>query len=310
MSSTRAELTELPNIGSTIAKRLRDVGIHSVRDLENVGAAGAYLALCAKARRRLPVCYYLYTLEGALRSLRWTALSPDEKDRLQRQVAEQGSPQRVAKARSKRAIKTNAEWSAETRVAILQAARDGFSRSGYAGTSLEAVAEAASITKGAIYHHFPNKQRLFRAVYEEVQREMVARIEAVAQRAASPFQGISSGCAAFLEAVLERGTARIVLIDAPAVLGLSTWRAVDNELGGRSLREGVQAAMRAGQLVRTDAAALTSLLSGALNEAALVIAESKNPAHTRRVVRSALMRLLHGLRTGGPKNAGAARARS
>jgi DNA transformation protein len=78
-----SDLEGRPNLGSTIRARLRDAGIRSFADLRSLGAARAYKRLCARAGRRLPVCYYLYSLEGALRGIPWSALSPDEKARLQ-----------------------------------------------------------------------------------------------------------------------------------------------------------------------------------------------------------------------------------
>lgn len=79
-------LRDLPNIGSTLEERLHEVGIRSVSDLKKVGVAKAYAKLCQKAGKRLPVCYYLYSLEGALVSKDWRRLSKKEKNRLLDQV--------------------------------------------------------------------------------------------------------------------------------------------------------------------------------------------------------------------------------
>ena len=78
----RSDLEGRRNLGSTILARLRDAGIHSVAELRLLGAAGAYKRLCSRAGRPLPVCYYLYSLEGALRGIRWDALPAKDKSRL------------------------------------------------------------------------------------------------------------------------------------------------------------------------------------------------------------------------------------
>lgn len=70
------------NLGSTIVARLRDAGIHSFAELRTLGAAGAYNRLRSRAGRHLPVCYYLYSLEGALRGIHWDALPAKDKSSL------------------------------------------------------------------------------------------------------------------------------------------------------------------------------------------------------------------------------------
>ncbi|MCW5739838.1 MAG: TetR/AcrR family transcriptional regulator [Alphaproteobacteria bacterium] len=191
--------------------------------------------------------------------------------------------------------KTNAEWSELTQAALLGAAREMFAKYGYEQASLDTIAAAASVTKGSIYHHYGDKRGLFRAVVEDVQREIVAHVDQIAKGSPTYFEGILKGCEAFLEIVLKEGVARIVLTDAPSVLGWTVWRAIDNEIGGRSLRTGLEAAMRAGEIVRIDAGALTTFISGALNETALSIAESRNPKRTRSIAVATLRRVLENL---------------
>jgi len=192
--------------------------------------------------------------------------------------------------------RTNAEWSAETRTSLLRAARHAFETEGYEYASIDTIASAAYLTKGAVYHHYNDKRALFEAVFEMVEKELVVAIEKVAFDQASPFEGIVVGCETFLDVVLRKDIARIVLIDGPRVLGWKRWRQIDAETGGRSLRQGLEAAMKARQIVRLDTDALATLISGALNEAALICIE--NPSSPRRkAVRKSLKRLLQGLRT-------------
>jgi AcrR family transcriptional regulator len=192
---------------------------------------------------------------------------------------------------------TNDEWSARTRSAILRAARREFSVRGYERSSVDTIATAASVTKGSVYHHYRDKRALFQAVFEEVEREMVEEINRAAKSRATYVDAIHTGCEVFLETVLEKGVARIVLTDGPSVLGWTKWRAIDSKIGGHSLRRGLSAAMDSGEIVRMDVDALTTLISGALNEAALAIAEAKEPRRARRRVVAALRRLLQGLRS-------------
>lgn len=86
MTARVRSLAQLPNLGQTVAARLTDAGIRSAQQLARVGPVRAYCRLCERTGRRLPACYYLYSLEGALRGIPWTALSTEDKRRLRREV--------------------------------------------------------------------------------------------------------------------------------------------------------------------------------------------------------------------------------
>lgn len=75
-------LSGLANLGATTILRLEAIGIRDRKALVRVGPASAYKALCAEAGARLPVCYYLYALEGALRGINWRSVSSKDKARL------------------------------------------------------------------------------------------------------------------------------------------------------------------------------------------------------------------------------------
>lgn len=81
------ELSDLKNLGSTIVERLGEIGVHSEADLRRVGPAKAYLLMQARAKTRLPVCYYLYSLAGALQEKHWNDLSKEEKKALLGEIA-------------------------------------------------------------------------------------------------------------------------------------------------------------------------------------------------------------------------------
>jgi AcrR family transcriptional regulator len=58
-----------------------------------------------------------------------------------------------------------------TRRKLLEAAFAEFHRHGFQAASLDAIVERAGVTKGALYHHFPDKSALGHAVVDEVVRE-------------------------------------------------------------------------------------------------------------------------------------------
>lgn len=188
---------------------------------------------------------------------------------------------------------SNAEKHAATRAALLATARALFAAKGYAATGTEEVVAQAEVTRGALYYHFADKQALFTAVVEQVAQEVLRAIERAAAKAKSPLDALVKGTQAFMDACLEPGARQIYLIDAPSVIGWQKWREIDARHGMGSLRMGIEAALAGlprGQ--RLPAEALTYLLSGAMNEAVLWLAEAKDETAARKAADAVLKRLL------------------
>lgn len=82
----KSNLAALRNVGPTIERRLNTIGIHSREDLLRIGPAKAYLQMQAKASGALPVCFYLYSLEGALTGRHWDDLPTATKAMLLKSV--------------------------------------------------------------------------------------------------------------------------------------------------------------------------------------------------------------------------------
>lgn len=82
------DLTGLKNIGPTIAKRLNAIGVFSQADLADMTAVEAYKKICQNNMdKTIPVCYYLYSLEGALLDVHWNEVPEIIKQDLLVQVA-------------------------------------------------------------------------------------------------------------------------------------------------------------------------------------------------------------------------------
>lgn len=191
---------------------------------------------------------------------------------------------------------TRAEQRTATRRALLAEGRRRFAADGYHDVVLAEVAQAAGVTKGAAYHHFASKAGLFRAVVSEVQHELGERVADAARRYDDPWEQLRAGCRAFLAAGRDPVVRRIVLLDAPAVLGWDEWRAMDEDSSARHLAEALDVLVKAGVIADQPVEPLTRLLSGAMNEAALWLARSTTPQAPAQTER-ALDRLLNGLRS-------------
>jgi AcrR family transcriptional regulator len=105
-----------------------------------------------------------------------------------------------------------------TRQLLIDVARENFTEHGYGATSIDDIIMQAGVARGALYHHFPGKEALFRAVYEEVEGEVVARVMEAAAVQVSPWEALRSGLATFLDACLEPSFRRIVVLDSVSVL--------------------------------------------------------------------------------------------
>ena len=131
----------------------------------------------------------------------------------------------AAESRSRR---TQAERTAATRAVLIDAARKLFADKGFADVSTQAIVAAAGVTRGALYHQFDDKAALFAAVYEEVERDLVTDIarQIMDDQPTDPLEAMRLGARLFLDHCSAPDIQRIVLIDAPAVLGWDQWRAV------------------------------------------------------------------------------------
>lgn len=188
------------------------------------------------------------------------------------------------------------ERAGATRARLLVAAKELFTERGFAGVGTEEIVRAAKLTRGALYHHFADKTDLFRAVHEELERELV---ESLGKRMAGiedPWELLATGVCAFLDACTDPALMRISLLDAPAVLGWQEWREIDARYGLGLVSFGLQNAMDQGVFRRTDVRPLAHLVLGALGEAAMLIASAPDPEAARGEVEPALIALLEGLR--------------
>ncbi|MFE1361610.1 TetR/AcrR family transcriptional regulator [Streptomyces harbinensis] len=186
-----------------------------------------------------------------------------------------------------------------TRLTLVRTGRELFAGSGYAAVGLSAIVRAAGVTKGALYHHFSGKEELFRVVLEEVQQEVGARVAATAGRHPDPWDQLVAGCREFLAASTAPEIQRIMLVDGPAVLGWSEWRAMDAAASARHLRDALTTLVDAGVLPAQPVAPLVHLLSGAMNEAALWLASPAAGPGDLADTQAALDRLLLAMRDPG-----------
>lgn len=186
-----------------------------------------------------------------------------------------------------------AEMIEATRAKLIASARQAFARQGYAKTSMDDLTAEAGLTRGALYHHFGDKQGLLAAVVEQIDSEMDARLDRVSDQAGDPWEGFTRRCRAYLEMAQEPEIRRIVLQDARAVLGE---RLPDQEHCIDSLGRRLQTLAEAGIISPAPSQALARLVNGSLVDTALWIAADAAPGQRLEQALQDLELLLRGLR--------------
>ena len=181
----------------------------------------------------------------------------------------------------------------QTRRNLVDAGRILFVEKGYFNTSIGDLVSTSGVgTRGAFYHHFKDKAELFRAVFEEVERDLTLRSLASPPRGADPWQRLSVGLHGFLESALEPEVQRVMLLDGPVVLGWQTLRAIQEGNSIALINEMVREAIAEGVIDDQPVGELTHMVVAALEEGALLVAHAAHPSRARGRAAKVLDRLL------------------
>lgn len=194
--------------------------------------------------------------------------------------------------------RSNFNRSQETCSALIEAARTLFIEKGYADTGTPEVVEKAGVTRGALYHHFKDKQALFRAVAEAEASQIAKEIEANSTHAKTPFEALIQGAKAYFQAMRKPGRVRLLLLEGPAVLGPEEMRRIDLETGGQELRRGIEDALgKNAAAAEVDTCA--DLVSAMFDRAALAC-EAGAEIKTYEIAIAGLLSILVGERSQPP----------
>jgi AcrR family transcriptional regulator len=168
-----------------------------------------------------------------------------------------------------------------TRRAVLAAARAAFGTKGSAQTSIDEIAAAARVTKGAVYHHFSGKEALFQVGWAEVEADATARAAAARDPQAPPIDQLVTTVDAYLEIALDDEVRQITLIDGPVVLGLEPEGPADQVPGHVALRGFIAEAIGRSELHDLDPGVFAHLVGGLALLGGLLIARAGDPETTR-----------------------------
>lgn len=176
-----------------------------------------------------------------------------------------------------KSTKTNKSRTETTKAALKAAARALILEHGYAETGTPEIVRLAKVTRGALYHHYADKKALFEEIIDDECRAVAAQINDSSMDAETAIDALKQGSDAFISAMASHGRTKLILIEAPTVLGRDKLIEIEDRHTRQSLKIGVSEAMKAGYLVSLPLDALIEILSSVFDSAALNI-EAGMPA--------------------------------
>lgn len=185
-----------------------------------------------------------------------------------------------------------AERGRATREQLIAIATELFAEHGYEGTSIEAVLRAAQVSRGALYHHFDGKVDLFEAVFESVELDVGRRMMEAVTGIDDPVELLRAGFLHWIALAGDPVVQRIVLLDAPAVLGWQRWRELEERYALGTTKAAMHQIADAGRLPEQYADPFAHMLLASLNEIAIMISRADDPEAAMRDGRAAVDELI------------------
>ena len=113
---------------------------------------------------------------------------------------------------------------------------------------MDAIAQPARVTKGAVDHHFRDKADLFEAVFLLMEERLLAKVMAGEDGITDPWESMATGIDIYLAERGEPDFRRIALEEAPAALGWSRWKEIEERYFLGALTAVLEAMAGDGQL--------------------------------------------------------------
>jgi AcrR family transcriptional regulator len=188
------------------------------------------------------------------------------------------------------------DYTESTRQALVDSALELFTRRGYSATSLDTIVKRARVTKGALYHHFSGKQALFEAVFDTVETAAIARLADAVDGDGSAWDRAMAGIGAYVRVCLDPAYQRIVIHEAPVVMGWERWREAEEHFSYGLVRATVESLVEAGEIEPLPVEVTARILFGALSAGAETIAGSSEPKKTAAEVTRVITTVMTGMR--------------
>ncbi|MBA4350976.1 MAG: TetR family transcriptional regulator [Rhodobacter sp.] len=183
---------------------------------------------------------------------------------------------------------------ADTTAKLVAAARGAFASRGFADTALADLCAEVGLTRGAVYHHFGGKEGLLEAVLSQINAEIARRLDHDMQAASDPWTAFRNCCLSYLDLALDPEIQRIVMRDAPAVLG-QRFRDLDEASSLGPMTQSIRDLLERDLIRPSDPEALARLVNGSVLDAAMWVASANDPKERLPKAQQALATLLDGI---------------
>jgi AcrR family transcriptional regulator len=188
------------------------------------------------------------------------------------------------------------DYSESTKQALVDCASDLFTKNGYAATSLDAIVKRARVTKGALYHHFSGKQALFEAAFNQVETKAMAQLTKAIDGDGSPWERALAGVQEYIEVCLDPTYQRLVIREAPVVMGIERWREAEEHFSFGIVRQVLEDLIEAGELGDIPVEVTARMMFASLSAGATIIAEAGDQKKASAEVFTALIHMIEGIR--------------
>jgi AcrR family transcriptional regulator len=193
-------------------------------------------------------------------------------------------------------VSKRAEQGQATRDRLVEVATRLFAERGFEGTSIEAVLDEAGVSRGSLYHHFASKEALFEAAFQAVEERIGQEILVAAADVPGAFEdaliSLRTGALEWIRLAGDPVVQRIVLIDAPAVLGWERWRELEEQNALGTIKFAMQTASEQGRVRPELVDTYAHMLLATVNEFALMIARSDDQADATHTAEAAVDEIL------------------
>jgi AcrR family transcriptional regulator len=208
----------------------------------------------------------------------------------------QVNPHELLRKAARTTTSRRAQYSASTQRALVEVARELFSRKGYAGTSLDEIVAGARVTKGALYHHFSGKQALFEAVFIKVEDDATKTIRKAIKGSKEPWEQVNAGIRAFFEVARGTDYRRIVVQEGPAVLGYERYREQEERSTFSIVQDLVGQVIPRELFSQNIRDTLARLFFGAMSAAGTQLSTAENPDQVAKELETVLGFVLSSMR--------------
>ncbi|MCE0918070.1 TetR/AcrR family transcriptional regulator [Pseudomonas sp. NMI760_13] len=190
--------------------------------------------------------------------------------------------------------RSRAAMSADTIERLIAVARRQFAAKGFAAVVMDELCAEADLTRGALHHHFGGKAGLFTAVVEHLLEEINQALDARYATHDDPWDGYIDTCLYYYDLLHEPALRRILLQDAPGVLG-PRLRELEEASYIGPMAQGLVELQQAGRLRAFDAVAMAHLINGAMGDSGMWVIAQDDPQAAAERVKGALRCLMEGL---------------